>query len=53
MTGVGTNVHICEHTLRTVCICARICAVCSLALGVEGGSASLCRALIAGVGGYF
>jgi len=24
------SVHICEHTLRRVCTCARVCAVCQV-----------------------
>jgi len=37
-TGVfDISVHICEHTLRRVCTCARVCAVCSITLGDEVG----------------
>ena len=39
--SVDTSVHICEHTLHRVCTCARICAICSLALGDEGGGVQL------------
>ena len=46
-------VHIFKHTLRRVCTCARVCAVCSFALGDEGGGVQLCRALVAGVEHYF
>ena len=41
-TGVlDISTHICEHTLRRVCACARVCVVCSLALGDEGGEVKL------------
>jgi len=30
-----TNLHICKHTLRRACTCARVCAVCSLVLGAK------------------
>ena len=29
--------HICEYNLRMICTRARVCTVCSLALGGEGG----------------
>ena len=38
--SVQTRVHICAYTLRRVCTCARVCAVCSLALGDESGGFS-------------
>jgi len=39
--SVDTSVHICEHTLRRVCTCAHVCAVCSLVLGEEGEGVQL------------
>jgi len=39
-TGVfDISVHICQYTLRRVCTCARVCAVCALALGDKSVSA--------------
>jgi hypothetical protein len=57
-TGVlDISVHICEHIRCRVCTCACVCAVCLLALALGrrgwGGSASLWRALVAGVRRYF
>jgi len=34
--SVDTSVHICEHNLRRMCTCARVCAVCSLTYGADG-----------------
>jgi len=48
------SLYIYKYTLRRVCACARVCAVCSLALQDESeweGSASLCRVLVAWRGG--
>jgi len=33
--------HICEYNLRMICTRARVCTVCSLALGGEGGGVQL------------
>jgi len=38
--SVDTSVHTCEHTLR-MCTCGHKCAVCSLAVGDEGGGVQL------------
>ena len=50
------SLYFCKRTLRRVYTCARVCAECSLALGDKakrgGGSTSLCRVLVADVGGY-
>ena len=35
------SIHICEHTHCIVCTCARVCAVCSFALGDEVGKVQL------------
>jgi len=35
------SVHVCGHTLHRECTCARVCAVCSIALGHEGGGVQL------------
>jgi len=37
--------NLCKHTFRRACTCARVCAVCSLALGDEGGGFQLIYAL--------
>jgi len=33
--------YVVKHTLRRACTCARVCAVCSFALGEEGGGVQL------------
>ena len=35
------SLHIWKHPLRRSCTCARVCAVCSLMLGDEGGGVQL------------
>jgi len=47
------GVHTFDHALCRMFTCARICALCLLALGswIGGFSGSLCMALVAGVGG--
>jgi len=51
------SLHVCKLTLRWVCTCTYVGAVCWLALGGKGGWVQLvCRALVAGrsgVGRYF
>jgi len=39
--SVSTSVNICEHTLRRVYTCARVCAICPLVLGDECGGVQL------------
>ena len=53
--AVDISEHICEHTPYRVCTCARVCSVCSLALGDEGGGVQLVYAghLLLGVWGNF
>jgi len=42
VTGVfDISLHIWKHPLRRSCTCARVCAVCSLMLGNEGGGVQL------------
>jgi len=46
-----------RHNYFRVCTCARVCAVCSFALGDEGGGVSISLRVYAehlslGVGGY-
>jgi len=55
-TGVvDTSIRICKHTLCRACTCARVCTVCLLSLGNEGGGVELVYVghLFAGVEGYF
>jgi len=35
------SLHIWKHALRRTCTCAHVCAVCSLAMGDEGGGVQL------------
>jgi len=49
------SLHICVHTSYRICICAHVCAGCSFSVQKQrcGGSASLWKHLLLGVGGYF
>ena len=51
-----TSLYNCKHPLHRLsqCTCARVCAICSLALGNEvGRGLALCKAFVAGVARYF